>query len=176
MDVSKLKAGQVFHSRSNDFIGNLIAWAVSWGRPKKDTPNHSGFIVQWEDEFLVAEVDGKGFRLNSLEKYNGKKAKIVSLFDLKIDVYKRSMLLEIIARKVRKDYDKPYDYEGAIGSAPWFQRWFPWLSQCDKKEFCSEVVAMILCAIGLPVSSLSPNPLELEEYQASRPQYYTRIL
>lgn len=180
MDYTKLRDGMVFHSHADDPVGTVIQWAVTWGKPKKDTPNHSGFIVQWLGQWMAAEVDGSHFRLNSLEKYAGKRNRIVAVYDPKIVLGERVALCTAIVRKVRKDFDKPYDAIGAIASAPWFKRWMPWMKQDPKKEFCSEVVYQLLyatTALTFPIdwAGKPPNPLALSDWQAAHNTQYDKV-
>jgi len=171
-----LLSGDVFHSRSQDLIGDTIAFWTTWGKPNKDTPNHSGFIYKIGAQVMVAEVDGKGFKLNSIEKYvKSDKNRIVLAYRPQANV---TGLVREIEYKLRKDADKPYDLIGAVSSAPFIKRWFSWLFKpSSKKEFCSEVVAQVMKISGLSVppswDNEPPNPLELSQWQAVHKDQWT---
>lgn len=176
---SQLTDGMVFFSRAVDFIGNMIAWASSWGKPKKDTSSHTGWTMKWRDQLMAAEVQQDGFDLDSLEKYNGTKNRIVAVYLPILSPSDFERYLDRIAYCVRKDHDEPYDYAGAMSSAPWFRRWMPWLKQNKKKEFCSRKVHQVLEEFNFmfPIEwkTKSPCPEDLRQWMDSHPQQYLKV-
>jgi hypothetical protein len=184
LDFSVLRDCMTFHSREYKLIGNAIAWAEANGKPTANMPNHSGFIVSWQGQWMAAEVDGDEFALNSLEKYNCDKEWIISIYDPIISDAERAKLLDAIAKKVRKSHDTPYDLAGAISSAPFAKRvlWFvaPWLKPSPTKEFCSEVVYQLTgdnTHLTFPPEwkTNPPNPLVLAQWQETHPSEWRKV-
>lgn len=175
-----LRTGMVFGSHSQRPFGDVTAWVEKDGKPTEDTPTHSGFIVLLGNEVMVAEVQPKGFKLDSIEKYFGKKEWIVSVHEPILDKDHQDALVAEIYRRLRKDRDRPYDLAGAIASAPFAMKllWWvaPWIVQKDWKQFCSEVLAQVLAKVNLTVPSERPNPLVLSQWMDSHPTEYRTVV
>jgi len=178
---NKLAAGMVFHSHSDSPLGRLIQWAVTWGKPGKDTENHTGFVVEYRGQLIAAETDGWHFRLNSLEGYAGKRNRLVAVFDPVVSRMEREDLLNAIAYKVRKDFDRPYDVAGAVASAPLAHKLFPWLRQKKDSDFCSEVgyelVKETCGSLTWPLEweKSPPNPKQYADWQRAHPAQWKAV-
>jgi hypothetical protein len=174
---SFLKSGSVFHSHRNKLVEDVIQWAVTKGKPTKNTPNHSGFILRIHGQMMVAEVQLGGFKLDSLDKYYKKDNYLVAVFEPLLREEQFGDLENLISFKLRKDFDRKYDFSGAIGSAPWFKNIF---KEKPRKQFCSEVVYLLTSTIGMVyppafTHKTPPNPLALMEYQAADTRQWRRI-
>ena len=166
----------IFFSRSDNFIGNAIVFFCTWGeKPDPNLPNHAGFIWSTFDEKEVAEVGPKGFRRDTLEKYQTATNRIVRVFEPIYDgEFTQERLLKTIARALRKDQDEPYDYVGAAGSSNWLRRWFPWLTGRKDAAYCSEKVGELLCEAGRETPT-NLNPLALAQWDGFHNWLYREV-
>jgi len=147
----KMRGTDVFFTTSAKPSGAIIRMTVN-GIHKMfdmDIPTHTGFATEDHGQYFASEATPRGFVESSFDKYKKRWDRMHSVwrwdgFDDEEVRYAAQAHLARLRRNRRK-----YDWRGLLPFVPAVRRWFPWVRQNPKRDFCSENVFTVCKRYGL---------------------------
>lgn len=149
-NYSALKVGDMVCTGGHDGLAALVRFATMRKRipyDKDKVSTHTGIVVQWGDQFFIAEMTADGITLSPFLKYTDGNRFILDIRrNTSLEVYGAR---DAINCRVAKDYRRSieYDFTGAVGFV------FSRIKQNPKRFYCSEYFVWLYSDLGVPFPS-----------------------